>query len=496
MLTSTRTGFGADRGASMIAALAATMVVLGFGAVTLQLAQNHLREADRRLDRDEPTLHAEHAASQGVSQVLDGVVASATGSGTVDGADYDFTITNNGDETWTVVGRSGEGNAERTATAELRREQTNSAVAEVERYAAYAYDLLDIGWVRGGDVAGPVASGDRVKYWYTHSIGTRQDYVTTCENCPNPQINTSYVPLDVPSPSAPQACPVDGSYQLTGPVTLSGEYDCSSNQETLRISGQIDISGPVVIHVGDDTRLDVRNATINSGGQSGDFVIAKPTTTTWAYQATVDDTTMNARILAPENYVYVGDVTWRGTFEVGTWWLYDWATIDGAWDGPTIPTDPNAVAFGTSSYTLGTPDLSWTDAQAEAQAAGGKLVEINSADENAFVLATFGDGERSIPIGLSDVASEGDWVTVDGDPAPYLNWMSGEPDNAGGTQHYARIASVTGEWDDAAATENAFRRTASAPWTRTGSITVIEFEGAVRASSARTEWFLDGWQLD
>ena len=42
---------GGDRGASMIAALAATMVVLGFGAVTLQLVEDDLRHADRRLDR-------------------------------------------------------------------------------------------------------------------------------------------------------------------------------------------------------------------------------------------------------------------------------------------------------------------------------------------------------------------------------------------------------------------------------------------------------------
>ncbi|MEM9466646.1 MAG: lectin-like protein [Actinomycetota bacterium] len=479
----------------MIAALTATIVVLGFGAVTLKLVQNDLRAADQRLEQDEPSLHAELAASEGVARVLDGQEASFSGTGTVDGADYAYTITNNGDDTWTIVGRSGDGSRERTATSELRREVSSTVSGPEERFAVYGYELVDIGWVRGGDVAGPVASGERVRYWYSHSIGTRQDYVTTCDNCPNPQVNTSYVPLALPTPATPQACPVNGSYQLTGPVTLSGQYDCSAGGVTLSISGTVDVSGPVVIFVGDDTRLDIRNATINAGGDSADFVIAKPTASTWSYRSTIDDTTMHGRILAPESWMYVGDVTWRGTFEVETWWLYDWATIDGAWDGPVVPTDPSAVAFGTSYYTRGTPDLSWSAAQAEAQAAGGTLVQIDSAAENAFVLATFGDGERSIPIGLTDVASEGDWVTENGDPAPYTNWMSGEPNNAG-NQDYARIASVTGEWDDGNVSEAAFRQTPTAGWTTTGSITVIEFENAVTASSTRTEWFLDGWQLD
>ena len=489
-----------DRGASMIAALVATMVVLGFGAVTLELVQDDLREPDRRLERDEASLHAEYAASQGVSRVFDGQTSSFSATGTVDGADYAYDITDNGDDTWTVVGRSGEGSGERTATAELRREVTVEAgdptppPPAVERYGAYAYELLDIGWVRGGDVAGPVGSGERVRFWYSHSIATRQDYVTTCENCPNPQLNASYVPIALPTASSPQACPANGSYRLTGPV--SGQYDCSTSRRTLRISGTIDVSGPVVIFVGDDTRLDIRNATINNNGSSADFLIVKPTSSSWSYRSTIDDSTMYGQILAPETWMYVGDVTWRGTFEVETWWLYDWATIDGAWDGGATTGPPDgAPTFGTSAYTLGTPNLSWTAAEAEARAAGGQLVVIDSAAENAFVASTFGDGLRSIPIGLSDVASEGDWVTPDGDPAPYTNWASGEPNNAG-NQDYARIATYAGEWDDGGNSEQAFIQTPGGGWISTGSITVIEFENAVSASSTTTEWFLDSWQLD
>ncbi len=321
-----------DRGASMVVAMAAALIVLGFGAVVLQLVRDDLSVVDRRLGVDEATLHAEFAASEGVARVVDGQEGIYTGAGTVDGDDYGYTVTPNGDETWTIVGRAGDGSQERIVTTVIRRQTTGTA-PEPDRYAAYAEDLFDIGWVRGGDIEGPIGAGDRVKYWYSHSVASRQDYVNRCENCPNPLQITSYETLPLPDPTGAAPCPADGSYRLTGPVTLSGAYDCSTGWRTLRISGTIDISGPVVIHVGNNTRLDIRNATINDGGDSADFVIAKATTSNWAYRGVVDDTTLYGRILAPESYIYVGDVTWRGTFEVGTWWLYDWATIDGAWDG-------------------------------------------------------------------------------------------------------------------------------------------------------------------
>ncbi|MEM9204628.1 MAG: lectin-like protein [Actinomycetota bacterium] len=134
-----------------------------------------------------------------------------------------------------------------------------------------------------------------------------------------------------------------------------------------------------------------------------------------------------------------------------------------------------AITFGTSTYEAGTPDRSWTEASAEAAARGGHLVRIDSAAENAFVLATFGDGNRSIFIDLSDAAVEGTWVDSDGNGSAYENWAGVQPDNAGGGQHYARIALHTGHWDDGGASERAFVRPGENDWSRIGTITVIEF---------------------
>ena len=57
---------------------------------------------------------------------------------------------------------------------------------------------------------------------------------------------------------------------------------------------------------------------------------------------------------------------------------------------------------------------SWNDAQAKAGAEGAYLVSINDAEEQAWLVRVFGTAPYWI--GLTDVATEGEW-----------SWMSGEP---------------------------------------------------------------------
>src|SRR6185436_14013113 len=93
--------------------------------------------------------------------------------------------------------------------------------------------------------------------------------------------------------------------------------------------------------------------------------------------------------------------------------------------GPTI--NP---ANGHLYYLLSNGD--WTDSEAFAQTLGGHLVTINDAAENAFVVANFsnfGAVQRSIWIGFSDAASEGNFVWASGESPAYNNWRPGEPNN-------------------------------------------------------------------
>jgi hypothetical protein len=81
----------------------------------------------------------------------------------------------------------------------------------------------------------------------------------------------------------------------------------------------------------------------------------------------------------------------------------------------------------------------WAASEAEAVTLGGHLVTINDAAENAFVFDTFtanGTINRALWIGLTDQASEAgsngaNFVWISGDPSPFRNFASGEPNNGG-----------------------------------------------------------------
>lgn len=90
-----------------------------------------------------------------------------------------------------------------------------------------------------------------------------------------------------------------------------------------------------------------------------------------------------------------------------------------------------AVLYGNHRYSLTTTSGTWSEAEAEAVAAGGHLVAINSPGEQAFLESAAG---FNIPgssfyyhwIGLSDAASEGTWTWSNGDPTTFFNWATFE----------------------------------------------------------------------
>lgn len=102
------------------------------------------------------------------------------------------------------------------------------------------------------------------------------------------------------------------------------------------------------------------------------------------------------------------------------------------------------------SYYLMYPS-NWTTAEAQAVQLGGHLTTINNAAENEWVRANVlrcGNVDRRGWIGLNDVAVEGTFVWVDGDPSPYRNWSSGEPNNSGNNEHYVEMFGSNGLWND------------------------------------------------
>ena len=71
-----------------------------------------------------------------------------------------------------------------------------------------------------------------------------------------------------------------------------------------------------------------------------------------------------------------------------------------------------------------------------------------------FLLKASASERATCWLGLSDLATEGTFVTTEGLPQPYSNWQGGEPDNAGGVEDGAVLdatfssGQVTGLWRD------------------------------------------------
>lgn len=139
---------------------------------------------------------------------------------------------------------------------------------------------------------------------------------------------------------------------------------------------------------------------------------------------------------------------------------------------PTVIWD-TATGGNGHAYALVNESLTWAEAKLVAEAlvpppgfGAGHLLTISDAAEQEFVINHVGQivsgGENDGAwAGFSDEAVEGEWRWIDQtpgiwqDPAvfpnpiqtAYVNWESGEPNNASGLEHYLSIRG-SGGWND------------------------------------------------
>jgi len=97
---------------------------------------------------------------------------------------------------------------------------------------------------------------------------------------------------------------------------------------------------------------------------------------------------------------------------------------------------------------VGPPGINWTDASTAANSQGGYLATISGAAENAFAydlvndtlfwfIDAYGNGLGPWLGGLQPPGSPepaGNWQWVSGEPAAYLNWDGGQPDDFQGNE--------------------------------------------------------------
>ena len=92
---------------------------------------------------------------------------------------------------------------------------------------------------------------------------------------------------------------------------------------------------------------------------------------------------------------------------------------------------------GGSQYELVPWTAGWHTAKADAEARGGHLATITSEAEWAEICRLFTPGELTGTwLGATDEESEGHWEWVTGEPFAFSRWSAGEPNNAGGEEHY------------------------------------------------------------
>lgn len=95
-----------------------------------------------------------------------------------------------------------------------------------------------------------------------------------------------------------------------------------------------------------------------------------------------------------------------------------------------------------------TDNLTWYDAQDQAVEAGGNLVTVNDAAEQAWLETTFG-GSELFWLGLTDQGDEGNFKWVSGQEVTYTNWLPGEPNNWAGIEHHVVSNwDIKGKWND------------------------------------------------
>lgn len=105
---------------------------------------------------------------------------------------------------------------------------------------------------------------------------------------------------------------------------------------------------------------------------------------------------------------------------------------------------------GHAYYQTG--KANYDEALSLAQDLGGYLVTINDQDENDWLQVRMAE-VGSYWIGLSDEEEEGNWIWLNDEPADFINWATGEPNNSNNAEHYAR-AKTNGKWTDRPASNN------------------------------------------
>lgn len=110
---------------------------------------------------------------------------------------------------------------------------------------------------------------------------------------------------------------------------------------------------------------------------------------------------------------------------------------------PPIGVPADARAFNGKWYKVVLEKLTWPAAKQKAEQSGGRLAVIPDEATWGFVKSL---SKAPLWLGATDEKTEAEWVWVDGSKMEFTSWYKGQPDNAGGNEHY--LATHEGAWND------------------------------------------------
>lgn len=114
--------------------------------------------------------------------------------------------------------------------------------------------------------------------------------------------------------------------------------------------------------------------------------------------------------------------------------------------------EPTWIAYNDNAYALTEIGGTWTQCEAEALTHGAHLVAINDAEENQWLIDTFGADPYWIGLYRPGGPPDSPWVWSNGDPLVYINWYPSQPDVLHAHHDYVSIShfsSWTGLWGNA-----------------------------------------------
>ena len=330
-----------DRGAALLFASIALLVVAALGTAVLARAESRTTSSARAVDRARAETLVDVAVADAWGRIEGGALAPFRGSDSTPTGDWAYEAFPVGDDRWDLEVSTGDDHHGVTAVVSFGRDARHPYTLFADEITTGALS----GRVRGRvGATGAVVFGGR-------ALGDTQELVgpdATCRGCDNP--------VDVDRPrnryavrppgSSTRACPATAG-EISGPLTPGDPYLCDT-PGVLTAVDPIDLTPPVMLVLGRDVSLDLATSTWNRGGRAADLVVVQDDAGGGEIRAT--DADITAMIVAPSTPMTVHGLTWRGTIDVASFTAPPGAAVTGDWD-------PGLVDLGHDGWRVTGWDL-------------------------------------------------------------------------------------------------------------------------------------------